>query len=107
VVLDRLSFRPGDIVDIREVRNSERRLKASELFIRDPAEGDPPRIVIRPPNLADASNIARGSNGPIIRGQSPDAPLFPPLPVFEFDGLLNPFPLWRPAILPEVQDDQP
>ena len=36
VILNRLSLRPGDIVDIREVRASERRLKASQLFITNP-----------------------------------------------------------------------
>ena len=32
VVLNRLSLRPGDLIDIREIRNSERRLTASQLF---------------------------------------------------------------------------
>lgn len=70
VVLNRLSLRPGDIVDIREVRASERRLKASELFISNPSEGEPPRIVIRPPDLAEAASLAE--RPPAYRGQSPD-----------------------------------
>jgi outer membrane protein insertion porin family len=70
VVLNRLSLRPGDIVDIREVRASERRLKASDLFISNPAEGAPPRIVIRPPDLAEAASLAERQ--PAFRGQSPD-----------------------------------
>ena len=70
VVLNRLSLRPGDIVDIREVRASERRLKASDLFISNPAEGAPPRIVIRPPDLAEAASLAERPSG--YRGQSPD-----------------------------------
>ncbi len=70
VVLNRLSLRPGDIVDIREVRNSERRLKASELFVANPTEGTPPRIVIRPPDLAEAAELAERK--PAFRGQSPD-----------------------------------
>ena len=72
VVLNRLSLRPGDIVDIREVRASERRLKASELFIANPAEGTPPRIVIRPPDLAEAASLAE-NKPPAFRGQSPDS----------------------------------
>lgn len=70
VILNRLSLRPGDIIDIREVRASERRLKASQLFITNPQEGDPPRIVIRPPDLAEAAAMAE--KGRSYRGQSPD-----------------------------------
>lgn len=72
VVRDRLSIRPGDIVDIREVRSSERRLKASQLFIVNPTEGNPPRIVIRPPNLQEAAQIAAERPPGIVRGQSPE-----------------------------------
>ncbi len=71
VILNRLSLRPGDIVDVREVRASERRLKASQLFIANPAEGNPPRIVIRPPDLAEAASMAEKQGR--YRGQSPDA----------------------------------
>jgi outer membrane protein insertion porin family len=70
VILNRLSLQPGDIVDIREVRASERRLKASQLFVTNPAEGTPPRIVIRPPDLAEAASMAQKQGG--YRGQSPD-----------------------------------
>jgi len=73
VVLDRLSIRPGDIVDVREVRNSERRLKASQLFETDPGSGKAPRIVIQPPNLEDADEfVAERPGYPGVRGQSPD-----------------------------------
>ena len=46
VVLPRLSFQPGDVVDIRQIRDSERRLKHSQLFAAEP--GKSPRIVVRP-----------------------------------------------------------
>lgn len=74
VVMNRLSIRPGDVIDIREVRASERRLKASQLFLNDPTKGEAPRVVIRPPELQDSvENIARGSSsGGTFRGQSPD-----------------------------------
>lgn len=73
VVLDRLSIRPGDIVDVREVRNSERRLKASQLFETDQASGKAPRIVIQPPNLEDAEDFVAEKPGySAVRGQSPD-----------------------------------
>jgi outer membrane protein insertion porin family len=76
VVLNRLSLRPGDIVNIREVRASERRLKSSDLFISNPAEGTPPRIVIRPPDLAEAASMAERQTG--YRGQSPDGAVASP-----------------------------
>lgn len=72
VILDRLSIRPGQIVDIREVRNSERRLKASQLFMVNPSEGEPPRIVIVPPDLKDTDEFLAGNGTGTTRGQSPD-----------------------------------
>jgi outer membrane protein insertion porin family len=64
VVLSRLSVRPGDTIDTREVRNSERRLKASQLFAGTQNDGEPPRIVVRPPDLNSLGTI---------RGQEPEA----------------------------------
>lgn len=67
VVLARLDLRPGDIIDIRKIRDSERRLGASGLFVADPAMGQMPAIEIRPsdPDFADHAVTA-------FRGQSPD-----------------------------------
>jgi outer membrane protein insertion porin family len=77
VVLNRLSLRPGDIVDIREVRSSERRLKAAQLFMNEPAQGVVPRIVVKPAERGDQdSSIAQPPSEPAgastFRGQSPD-----------------------------------
>ncbi len=72
VILDRLSIRQGDIVDIREVRSSERRLKASQLFETDPQTGKEPRVVIRPPDLTDTRTAAQPQSPGTVRGQSPD-----------------------------------
>ena len=72
VILDRLSIRPGDIVDIREVRSSERRLKASQLFETDPQTGKEPRVVIRPPDLNDTRTANQRQRPGTVRGQSPD-----------------------------------
>jgi len=71
VVLNRVSLRPGDIVDIRKKRASERRLGVSSLFVADPSKGDPPRIVLSPraPG-ADGTQVASGAK-PSLRGQSP------------------------------------
>ena len=78
VVLNRLSFAPGDILDSRQVRDSERRLKFSQLFRNEPQKGITPRIEVRPPQ-ENASRIAdtplgprRSSVGTEYRGQSPE-----------------------------------
>lgn len=74
-VLNRMSLKPGDIVDTRELRNSERRLRASGLFNNDPTRGDPPKIVFNPPSAEDLEKqdkaIAR-KRPDGFRGQSPD-----------------------------------
>jgi outer membrane protein insertion porin family len=71
VALDRISVRPGDIVDIREIRASERRLRASGLFLSDPLKGVRPQIVLREPD--EKETVAdRGSKTDTFRGQSPD-----------------------------------
>ena len=69
VVLNRLSLRPGDIIDIREVRASERRLKAANVFETNPGKGPPPRIEIRP---LEIESVATEGTKPTFRGQSPD-----------------------------------
>jgi outer membrane protein insertion porin family len=78
VVMNRLSFAPGDILDSRQVRDSERRLKYSQLFRNEPQRGITPRIEIRPPQ-ENASRIAdtplgprRSAVGTEYRGQSPE-----------------------------------
>ncbi|NDC54725.1 MAG: hypothetical protein EBZ74_10675, partial [Planctomycetia bacterium] len=73
-VLNRLSLRPGDILDIRKLRDDERRLKSSSLFLADAAKGEGPRIVFsKPDNAADDNErIARDPQRPGFRGQSPD-----------------------------------
>ena len=69
VVLNKLSLRPGDLIDMRQVRDSERRLKFSQLFDTEQTGGESPRIVIRPPELADGA----AAPGKGFRGQSPDS----------------------------------
>ncbi len=79
-ILNRLSFKPGDIVDIRQVRDSERRIKASQLFETNPATGSVPKIVFSPPDKEEGkdpeeqsdSEVARRPKPPKFRGQSPD-----------------------------------
>lgn len=71
-VLDRLSVYPGEIIDIRDLRASERRLRFSQLFQYDPATGVAPQIVVSPPELNDETEVARQPESPPFRGQSPD-----------------------------------
>jgi outer membrane protein insertion porin family len=74
-VLNRLSFKPGDPVDTREMRASERRLKASGLFMVDMQKGAAPKITIVPPELGDKDKrqqLAEDPDRPVYRGQAPD-----------------------------------
>lgn len=88
-VLNRLSMRPGDLMDSRKIRDSERRLKSSMLFEVNPQEGDPPRIAIRPPDASVYGSLAEQPQpqpAPTIRGQSPEEPVHLPA-VFSWDQL--------------------
>ena len=49
VVLNMLGLREGQLIDLQELENSERRLKFSDIFENNPAMGEPPRIEVRPP----------------------------------------------------------
>jgi len=77
VVLNRISLRPGDLVDIREIRASERRLKSSQLFLNDPARGVAPQIVVKPPDLEKTTGTIADREPPppdrSFRGQNPDS----------------------------------
>ncbi len=73
-VLNRMSLKPGDIVDIRELRASERRLKACGLFQSDPARGISPKIVFSPPTAEDLETDIADRRPDGFRGQSPDGP---------------------------------
>lgn len=89
-IYDRLSLRPGDILDTRKLRGDERRLKASQIFASDPAKA--PKITFSPlggdvdKSLAEkpsdrkrrfgmpgstSAGAATGSDN--YRGQSPDS----------------------------------
>lgn len=84
--LNRMTLRPGDVMDIRELKASERRLLASSLFHTDPATGLKPKITYRIPedsNFGIASPPGRrtASRDRKIQGQSPDdlgPPVLPP-----------------------------
>ncbi|MBC7853699.1 MAG: hypothetical protein IAF94_09710 [Pirellulaceae bacterium] len=73
VVLNRANIRHGDLVDAREIRNWERRLKASQLFITNPQEGDLPRIEIREPRFGVEGLVESPPRAGTVRGQSPES----------------------------------
>lgn len=50
VVLNLLGIRPGEYIDLQELENSERRLRFSQIFETNPAQGEPPRVEVRPPD---------------------------------------------------------
>jgi outer membrane protein insertion porin family len=78
-VLNRLSLRPGDILDLRKLREDERRLKSSSLFLADAAKGEGPKIVFSKADdmgtrVAEepARSTTPSGERPGFRGQSPD-----------------------------------
>ena len=76
-VYNRLSLKPGDIIDIRELRASERRLQSCGLFEVNRQTGVMPTIALSRPTTEDIEaqerNVAGRPNGPNgFRGQSPD-----------------------------------
>jgi len=70
VALNRIDLRPGDIIDIRKIRDSERRLRASGLFLNDIERGVKPKIVFSPKD--ESEEVAEGNAEKKFRGQSPD-----------------------------------
>ena len=70
VALNRIDLRPGDIIDIRKIRDSERRLRASGLFLNDIERGVKPKIVFSPKE--ESEEVAEGYAKKKFRGQSPD-----------------------------------
>lgn len=68
VVLNRLSVRTGDKINVREIRNSERRLGSASIFAAGGAQGgESPRIVLspaEPKKLERMASQAGHSDGP-------------------------------------------
>jgi outer membrane protein insertion porin family len=61
VVMNRLSIRPGDVIDVREIRNSKLRLGSAQIFA-DQSSGKAPEIVVRPPELKDLERHAQAES---------------------------------------------
>ncbi|MBN1393955.1 MAG: BamA/TamA family outer membrane protein [Pirellulales bacterium] len=76
-IRSRLSFNPGEIIDIREIRASEVRLQRSGLFETNPAQGQPPKIVFHPPGEESEERVAERPQRPAAgddRGRGPRPP---------------------------------
>ena len=103
-VLNRLSLRPGDILDIRKLRDDERRLKASSLFLADASKGAGPKIVFSKAE-DDGKRLAADPDRPGFRGQSPDGEEDEAVIDLVVDGVWNdaaatPAPATAPAPAP-------
>lgn len=73
-VLNRISLQPGDICDIRQLRASERRLRASGLFINNPAQGSVPKITfVLPDEQSDTHYAKRRVPSTVRRPQDDNA----------------------------------
>ncbi len=75
-VLNRLSFRPGDLLRTTDINSSKRRLAASQIFNANPTQGQIPEIIFEYPQLAAEEEereeqLASGMSK--IRGQAPTA----------------------------------
>jgi outer membrane protein insertion porin family len=70
-VLNRLGQREGDIFKLSEIKDSERRIRASGIFNANPAQGGVPTITYTPKSEDFESLAERG--GDSFRGQSPES----------------------------------
>jgi outer membrane protein insertion porin family len=68
VVLNRLSLRPGDVIDVQEIRNSERRLGSTQIFAGGQGNPGPaPKVVVRPPDANRLERMAGRNSGSLHR----------------------------------------
>jgi len=105
-VLNRLSLRPGDILDIRKLRDDERRLKSSSLFLADASKGEGPKIVFSKPE-DDGKRMAADPDRPGFRGQSPDGAESEAVIDLVVDGTWNDVAAPQPTAQPAVPTPAP
>jgi outer membrane protein insertion porin family len=64
VILNRMSVRPGDIVNTKKLREDERRIKFASVFNTDPSKGETPKITFdKPDGLKDEAVAKRPGGG--------------------------------------------
>ena len=72
VVLNRLTLKPGDLIDVRQIEKSKTKLAGSQIFATGQggaADGAGPSIVVKPPELKELEQLA-GPGGPSSGGGS-------------------------------------
>ena len=102
-VLNRLSFKPGDIVDTREFAASERRLKAAQLFKVEPMKGIEPKIAYSPPESEKDTMMAGQRRTSYYRVPGGEAPLPPGEAYLDYNVSVEPPPqnaTYAPAAYP-------
>ncbi len=79
VILNRMSVRPGDIVNTKKLREDERRLRFASVFNTDPTKGETPKITFEKPDGLKEQGFANkpgsgsaASSDSSYRGQSPN-----------------------------------
>ncbi|MEQ8848384.1 POTRA domain-containing protein [Botrimarina sp.] len=75
VALNPLSIQPGDTLDTRKLRDSERRLKNLGIFVNSPAQGQPPEITYQVSEqtkqwLAERERKKQEKKAGVFRGQN-------------------------------------
>ena len=70
VVLNRMTLKPGDLIDVRQIEKSKTKLAGSQIFAAgQPGAAAGPTIVVKPPELQKLEQIA-GESGSSGRGGS-------------------------------------
>ena len=95
--LNRLSLRPGDVVDTRQLRRSERLMQFSGLFANNAQNGEKPKIVFSPPDKelnSDSNTAQKPDRDSSVRGQSPDDGAGDRYIDVEYRGVLKPPSQW-------------
>lgn len=77
VVLNQMRLAPGDIIDSKKLRDSERRLLRAGIFANDPINNERPQVIVSDPLLPDGTPAEEVPLGE-IRGQSPEPAPSPP-----------------------------
>ena len=68
VVLNRMTLKPGDLIDVRQIEKSKTKLAGSQIFAAgQPGAASGPTIVVKPPELKKLEQMA-GSDGSSGRG---------------------------------------
>ena len=64
VVLNRFRLHPGDLIDSREIRRTERDLGSAQIFATgQQTGGSPPKVVVRPKEQSSLSRTANSGGG--------------------------------------------